>query len=62
MIEFPFCTTSADVTVVCTATSTTATITWEDGGDPAGVREPRRPLLPSLDGAVALDLPEDVAA
>ena len=31
---------------------------WDDGGDPppdGGVREPRVPRLPTLDGAVALD-------
>jgi len=31
-----------------------------DGG--VGVREPRRPLVPSLSGAAALDLPDDDAS
>ena len=33
---------------------------WDDEADGGlGVREPRRPLQPSLTGAAALDLPQD---
>ena len=33
---------------------------WNDDAEGGvGVREPRRPLTPSLTGAAALDLPED---
>ena len=33
---------------------------WDDEAEGGvGVREPRRPLTPSLTGAAALDLPED---
>jgi hypothetical protein len=32
---------------------------WDDADGGVGVREPRRPLAPSLSGAVALDLPDD---
>jgi len=33
---------------------------WSDDAEGGvGVREPRRPLQPSLTGAAALDLPED---
>jgi hypothetical protein len=33
---------------------------WDDEAEGGvGVREPRRPLAPSLTGAAALDLPED---
>jgi hypothetical protein len=35
---------------------------WDEGSDAeggVGVREPRRPLTPSLTGAAALDLPDD---
>ena len=31
----------------------------DDGGAGTGVREPRRPLTPSLSGAVALNEPRD---
>jgi len=37
---------------------------WDESGDAeggVGVREPRRPLMPSLTGAAALDLPDDEA-
>ena len=63
---------SADVTFVLgaltTATacelaevSTSITAMWADDGDAAsGVREPRRPVRPSRDGAVALELPDDM--
>jgi hypothetical protein len=33
---------------------------WDDEAEGGvGVREPRRPLMPSLSSAAALDLPED---
>jgi hypothetical protein len=33
---------------------------WNDGAEGGiGVREPRKPLTPSLSGAAALDLPDD---
>jgi hypothetical protein len=32
---------------------------WSDLDGGVGVREPRRPLAPSLSGAAALDLPDD---
>ena len=36
---------------------------WTDDAEGGvGVREPRRPLTPSLTGAAALDLPEDDSA
>jgi hypothetical protein len=36
---------------------------WDDTGEGGlGVREPRRPLTPTLTGAAALDLPDDDAS
>jgi hypothetical protein len=36
---------------------------WDDDAEGGvGVREPRRPLTPTLSGAAALDLPEDDAS
>ena len=32
---------------------------WDDTEGGVGVREPRRPLTPSLTGAAALDVPTD---
>ena len=32
---------------------------WDEADGGVGVREPRRPLTPSLTGAAALDLPTD---
>lgn len=40
-----------------TTASTTASVwaTWRDDDDVAGVREPRRPITPTLSGAAVLD-------